>query len=138
MLKMVSQDSDSDNGLHYDDGFNDASRYQEHSACMVLTFWLFVLYPRSSISPVGKRVAVVIGGVHVLIHIFRERGRSGGMSGGLGGSGGGGETELQLQRRRIRTRIKVLKRQLAEVTPLQLFFRAYCPCCVCGRMHCDL
>ena len=49
----------------------------------------------------------------------RERGRSGGTSGGLGGSGGGGETELQLQRRRIRTRIATLNRQLAEVlTPL--------------------
>ena len=45
----------------------------------------------------------------------RERGRSGGTSGGLGGSGGGGETELQLQRRRIRERMKVLQRKLAEV-----------------------
>ena len=45
----------------------------------------------------------------------RQRGRSGGTSGGLGGAGGAGETELQLQRRRIREHIKVLKRRLAEV-----------------------
>ena len=37
------------------------------------------------------------------------------MSGGLGGAAGGGETELQLQRRRIGTRIKALKRKLDEV-----------------------
>jgi hypothetical protein len=46
----------------------------------------------------------------------RERGRSGGTAGGLGGASGGGETELQLQKRRIGVRLKALKRKLDEVT----------------------
>lgn len=58
-------------------------------------------------------VAASLQSACIVLH--RERGRSGGTSGGLGGSAGGGETELQLQRRRIRTRIKALKKQLGEV-----------------------
>jgi hypothetical protein len=54
--------------------------------------------------------------------VRRERGRSGGMSGGLGGASGGGETELQLQKRRILERRKALQRRLLDVSspPLPL------------------
>ncbi|CAL8470607.1 g10149 [Coccomyxa elongata] len=78
---------------------------------------------RSMDAVTGQRAGFGEGGATEVVSA-RERGRSGGMSGGLGGSGGGGETELQLQRRRIRTRIKALKRQLAEVRQTRVTQRA--------------
>ncbi|BDA45810.1 probable GTPase HflX [Coccomyxa sp. Obi] len=78
---------------------------------------------RSLDTATGQRAGFGEGGATEVVSA-RERGRSGGMSGGLGGSGGGGETELQLQRRRIRTRIKALKRQLAEVRQTRVTQRA--------------
>ena len=49
------------------------------------------------------------------VAVFRERGRSGSSTGGLGGAGGGGQSELQLQRQRLITRRKALQRKLSEV-----------------------
>ena len=47
--------------------------------------------------------------------VYRERGRSGSSSGGLGGASGGGQSELQLQRQRLIVRRKALQKKLAEV-----------------------
>ena len=59
------------------------------------------------------------------------------MSGGLGGASGAGETELQLQRRRIGSRVKLLKRKLEEVLP---FCRPTSPadmlCQIIGKLAC--
>ena len=48
--------------------------------------------------------------------VCRQRGRSNAASGGLGGAAGAGESELQLQRRRLATRRKALLAKLGEVS----------------------
>ncbi|KAK9817440.1 hypothetical protein WJX74_006018 [Apatococcus lobatus] len=45
----------------------------------------------------------------------RQRGRSGGTEGGLGGGGGPGETEIALQRTRLQARMRALKLRLQDV-----------------------
>ena len=47
--------------------------------------------------------------------VCRQRGRSSAASGGLGGAAGAGESELQLQRRRLATRRRALLAKLGEV-----------------------
>lgn len=54
-------------------------------------------------------------------NVFRERGRSGSSSGGLGGASGGGQSELQLQRQRLTVRRKALQKKLSEVFAHQLY-----------------
>ena len=55
---------------------------------------------------------VEVRGIGGFVSLGRQRGGSGGADGGLGGAG---ETELQLQRRRVDSRRKALQRKLQEV-----------------------
>ena len=50
-----------------------------------------------------------------MLHECRQRGRSGGSEGGLGGGGGPGEAELRLQQTRLQQRLRALKMRLFDV-----------------------